>query len=237
MLIEHRAYTPRPGQLDAFLAAQVERGFAPIQPVLDRLIGYFIVLGGPVDQIVHLYRFDSYDDWVQRLHGLYGRPELQSYFVKVRPMMLAQENKFLLPAPLEALTPVWGNGNDWLPGQPIPSHAALSREAIVEEVTTTMMPGGAPVFWDAFREEALRAGGLATAHGFACFSSIVGRLHQIVQYRVFPDYATCEAHAHALRANAHWRAMQQRIAPVTASVERKLMTPAPRAEMSPLVIG
>lgn len=235
MLIEHRAYTPRPGNLAAFLDAQIERGFTPIQPVLDRLIGYFITCSGPEAQVVHLYRFDDVGDWFARLHGLYRVPALQPYFQKVRPLLVAQESKFLAPAPQPALTPVWGNGRDWLPGEPIPAALRLARDAILEETTLQLAPGGVPAYFAAFEAHALRAGALATAHGIGCFTSLVGRLHQVVQYRAFASLDACERHAAALRASTEWQAFQQAIAAITQGVERKLMTPAPIREMSPLV--
>ena len=112
MLIEKRVYTLRPGLTDAFMKAQVDRGWEPVHPILDKLIGYFSSAGGPRDEITHLYRFDSYDDWVKRLHGLYTVPGLAPYFAAVRPLMLAQVNEFIAPAPFAALTPLWGNGKD-----------------------------------------------------------------------------------------------------------------------------
>ncbi len=54
MLIEHRAYTLRPGNLDAFMQAQLDRGFELVGAIMERLIGYFVVRSGPEDQIVHL---------------------------------------------------------------------------------------------------------------------------------------------------------------------------------------
>ncbi|TBR20784.1 MAG: NIPSNAP family protein, partial [Reyranella sp.] len=115
MLIERRAYTMRPGRMDEFIDAQLERGFGPpIRQILDRLIAYFRTVSGPTDEVVHLWRFDSFEDWTSRLHSLYGRPELEPYFKTVRSLMVAQQNTFLVPAPLPALTPYWGNGQDWL---------------------------------------------------------------------------------------------------------------------------
>ena len=236
MLIEHRAYTPRAGNLDGFLDAQRERGFPLMQPVLDRLIGYFITRSGPETQVVHLYRFDDYNDWVARLHGLYKVDALQPYFRKVRPLLSAQENKFLVPAPATELTPIWGNGNDWLPGMPIPAAARLGPDSLIEETTCAMMPGGVPLYFQAFQDHGLAMGPLVGANALGCFTSVVGRLHEVVHYRAFPDFAACGAHQEALRTNPHWRAFMRAIAPMTGSVERKLMTPVPIREMSPLVI-
>ena len=77
----------KPGLLERFYETQVERGFDAVRPVIDRVIGYFSTVSGPADQVIHLYAFDSLDDWQTRLHGLYGVPELEPYFLNVRPLM------------------------------------------------------------------------------------------------------------------------------------------------------
>lgn len=67
MLIEHRAYTLKAGLMESLWQAQWERGYQLVQPILDRLIGYFSTTNGQEDQVVHLYRYDDYDDWARRL--------------------------------------------------------------------------------------------------------------------------------------------------------------------------
>lgn len=239
MLIEHRAYTLKPGNLERFYALQQERGFELVRPIMERLIGYFTVQAGPLDQIVHIYRFDSYDDWTRRLHGLYGVTALEPYFKNVRPLMLAQENRFLVPAPITALTPLWGNGNDWLPGAKLAVDAAATPELVIEEATLVMVPGSLPVYWNAFREHGLAAratGGeaLATQHLLGCFYTLVGRQHQVTHYRAYPSLAACRAHRQALADDPSWRTFMQTVAAMTASNEVKLMVPAPIAAMAPL---
>jgi len=234
MLIEHRRYTPRPGQYAAFIAAQHQRGFAVVRPILERLIGYFVADSGPTDEVVHLYRFDSYDDWTARLHGLYGVPALQPYFVTVRPLLLAQENKFLAPAPVAELTPHWGNGRDWLPSAgPLLGSLSGQPDLIIEETTLRFAPGGLVPYWQAWRDGGLGAGP-AVAHNLGVFISMVGPLHELVQYRCYPSHAARRAHREALADSAGWRALQQAAASVTAATSVQLLRPVTVPEMSPL---
>jgi NIPSNAP len=238
MLIEHRAYTLRPGNLDAFLTAQTVRGFERVRPIMECLIGYFVTQGGPETQIVHLYNFASYDDWTRRLHGLYGIKELEPYFKTVRPLMLAQENKFLVPAPIAELTPRWGNGNNWLPADgPILGRLGKATSNLVEESTLILTPGALVAYWQAYREQGLQAGSLATANLLGCFYCLVGRQHQVVHYRAYADYPALRSHRDALAANASWQAFQRVVAPLVMSAETKIMEPAPLAPMSPLFAG
>lgn len=238
MLIEHRAYTLRPGNLDAFLTAQTVRGFERVRPIMERLIGYFVTHSGPETQVVHLYNFASYDDWTKRLHGLYDIKELEPYFKTVRPLMLAQENKFLAPAPIVELTPRWGNGNNWLPAdRPILGKLGKSATNLVEESTLILTPGALAAYWQAYREHGLAAGSLATTSLLGCFYSLVGRQHQVVHYRSYADYPALRAHRDALAGNASWREFQRTCAPLVMSADTKVMEPAPLAPMSPLYEG
>jgi len=147
----------KPGLHERFYETQVERGFDAIKPVLDRLIGYFSTVSGPLEQVVHLYAFASLEDWRDRLHGLYDVPELLPYFEKVRPIMLAQENHVLLPAPVEALTPHFRIGDFWQRTDgPLPGAGSM-RELVLEEQVISVRPGQLPKYWKAIEELGLSA--------------------------------------------------------------------------------
>ncbi len=231
MLIERRAYTMRPGRMEDFIAAQFARGFGPpMSRVLDRLIGYFRTVSGPTDQMVHLWRFDGFDDWTARLHGLYGRPELEPYFKTVRSLMLAQENAFLVPAPLPQLTPYWGNGNDWLAEQG--PRLAAAEATLVEETAYQLLPGTLPAFWDSLRQEGLRAEA-AGRHLFGAFHTTIGQLHRVLIYRRYAGLEQRLAHRAALRADPAWQSFERRIGAEGASATAMLLQPIDGREMSP----
>jgi hypothetical protein len=234
MLIEKRVYTLRPGLTDAFMRAQAERGFEQVRPILEKLIGYFSTQGGPRDQIVHLYRFDSYEDWVRRLHGLYKVPELEPYFRTVRPLMLAQENEFLAPAPIAALTPLWGNGKDAAPRGALAQAPALGAPMLVEEQVTQLLPGKMPGYWEAWKNHGLGTGELATLRLIGVFTTAVGQQHKVTWYRWHADRAARDASRDALAAHPGWQAFLSETSSLVASYESKLLTPAPFAEMSPM---
>jgi hypothetical protein len=78
MLMEQRTYTLKMGNLERFLDLQIGRGSEDPRQILERLIGYFYTESGPSVQIVHLYRYDDYDDWVKRAVGLNLVENLQS---------------------------------------------------------------------------------------------------------------------------------------------------------------
>ena len=237
MLIEQRVYTLKAGCMEAFWQAQHTRGYELIKPILDRLIGYFSTVTGPDCQIVHLYRYDSYDDWLNRLQGLYRITALESYFKTARPLLLAQENRFFVPAPIVELTPFWGNGNDWLPGGRQYANLATEPALLVEESVTTLLPGTLPAYWQSYKDYGLPAGEVATAHLLGSFVSLVGKQHQVFHYRCYPDFPARRRHLETRVEDSKWRAFSETVAPLIVSCENKLLQPAQIEQLSPLFFG
>lgn len=229
MLFEQRIYTLRPGTLEAFWQAQRDRGFELVRPILERQVGYFSALSGAADQIIHLYRYDSHEDWLNRLHGLYRVAALEPYFKTVRALMLAQENRFLVPAPLPQLSPLWAGPHDWLPSQGAVFRRATDKgPAVVEERTTVLLPGTLPLFWQAFREHRLEAE--QTGEWLGCFTTLVGRQHQVVQLRVYADGAERQSGAPDGLPQEFARSIRN----LVVSDEVRLLSPSRIPELSPL---
>jgi len=234
MLFEQRCYTLKPGATTAFWQAQVERGFERVQPVQQRLVGYFHNVSGAVDQVTHLYRYDSYDDWKQRLHGLYGVSSLEPYFRTVRALMTAQENQFFAVAPIEQLNPLWGADRDWIPDQPAPVLKGAVMGSLVEEQTTALLPGTAPSYWQAWRDVLGDVAAVDAGSLIVTLASLVGRQHQIVTYRHFPDMKARDELAARRHDSAAWAKLQAALTPLVVSNVTKLLRPAPVPQVSPL---
>ncbi|MCC6777645.1 MAG: NIPSNAP family protein [Hyphomicrobiales bacterium] len=235
MLIEHRAYTMRPGLAGRFVEMQSERGFESVRSTMERLIGYFHVVGGPDDEIIHLYRYDSLDDWYERLHGFYAAPTSNAYLGAVRKLMIAQENRFFAPAPVSGLTPVWGGEHDWLPTQPSTTPFVTNKGQIVEEATLVLTPGLLDDYWESWEQNGLQAQAV-TRHLLATFYCLTGRLHQIVFYTLYDSLEQREAHRQALLTDAAWLRHLDFVRPRTSSHTVKLLRPVDVPEMSPFFI-
>lgn len=234
MLFEQRCYSFKPGAVPAFWQAQIDRGFNLVQPIQQRLVGYFQGVTGPLDQVTHLYRYDSFDDWKQRLHGLYGVPALEPYFRTVRALMSAQQNQFFTLAPVTELNPIWGEGRDWTPDQPSPTLPRAAPDSLVEETTTVLLPGAMPAYWQAWRSFVRDAELLDAESLMVSLVSMVGRQHQVVVYRQFPDMKTRDERLAVRQDIEGWRALQKILAPMVVSQQTRLMRPAPLAELAPL---
>jgi hypothetical protein len=233
MLIEHRVYTLTPGAEAAFWDAQRERGEDGLRPILDRLIGTYAARSGKTDQIVSLYRYDSFEDWQTRLFGLYRQAALQTYFRSVRPLIKRQESRFLVPAPLPELTPHWGSGRDWLPAHG-PKFISARTGSVMEELTLSLAAGGVPACWEAVEQHRLTSDPVVMAGLCAGFGTIAGALNQVLLYWHYPDNQERDDHLRRLRESGRWNDFLRSLAPFNVEAERRLLAPSSVTDMSPL---
>lgn len=67
------------------------------------MLGYFHTEFGPLNQIVHLWGYDSLEERRQRRERLFADAEWKAYIQEARPLILTQENKLLIPAPFSPM--------------------------------------------------------------------------------------------------------------------------------------
>lgn len=97
MIIDHRTYTIAHGRNKAYLEL-FEREALPVQlEHLGELIGYFQTTLGPLNQVIQLWRYDSLADMERRRAARDADPAWNSYREKSAGMLIAQENKILVP--------------------------------------------------------------------------------------------------------------------------------------------
>lgn len=99
MIVEERIYTLHPGQAPAYLKAYQEEGLAIQKPILGRLVGYYMTEFGPLNQVIHMWAYDSLAEREERRAKLGASEAWRAYIAKVRGMIVTQENKILVPAP------------------------------------------------------------------------------------------------------------------------------------------
>lgn len=97
MIVEERIYTLHPGKVPDYLRHYENEGLAIQQPILGRLIGYFSTEFGALNQIVHLWGYDSLEERAKRRAVLLADAGWKSYVAKVQPLIRTMENKLLIP--------------------------------------------------------------------------------------------------------------------------------------------
>jgi hypothetical protein len=99
MIYEQRTYTLPHGKMSEYLA-RYERNGLPLQmKYLGRLLGFFVSDVGPLNQVIHIWAYDSYADRECRRAALEEDPAWIAFKETNRGSFLAQEVKIMRPAP------------------------------------------------------------------------------------------------------------------------------------------
>ena len=97
MIVEQRTYTLKPLRTRDFLALY-ERAALPLQKKhLGHLVGFFVSEVGPLNQVVHLWAFDSLAERERRRKAMEEDPRWPDYVNALRELdvILEQETKML----------------------------------------------------------------------------------------------------------------------------------------------
>ena len=238
MIIEYRAYTMKVGNLNKFYQAQIDRGFDGVMAPLMResLIGYFITISGPVEQVIHLYSFENLEEWRDRYDKIYSIDELQNYFYMVRPLIQAQENTFLVPAPISSASSLFNNEYCWKRGDKPLADLNNLTSLLIEQQTISLLPGTLGKYWEAYEEHALQCLTPLETNQIGTFYTLIGSLHTVYHIRYFDDMPDKVRRTNAVLMNPRWNEFLDRIQSLVISRDTKYMTPAPVKEMSPLFV-
>ncbi len=99
MIVEERIYTIATGQIGNYVKAYSEEGLAIQKPILGRLVGYYTTEFGPLNQVIHMWAYESLAERAERRAKLFADPAWLAYLAKLRGLVVTQENKLLIPAP------------------------------------------------------------------------------------------------------------------------------------------
>ena len=103
MIIEHRTYKIKPGKLNILMDLYEKEGMAVHKEILGNQIGYFYTEIGPLNEIVHMYGYESLDDRAKRRKELSQTKVWQKYITKAIDLIEYQESKILMPAEFSAI--------------------------------------------------------------------------------------------------------------------------------------
>lgn len=109
MLYEIRTYRLKNGAIPEYLKVVGEIGITIQKKHLGNLVGYFSSEIGPINEIVHIWGFESLDDRQARRARLGADPEWQAFLPKIRDLIVTADNKIMSPAvfsPLGCTAPV-----------------------------------------------------------------------------------------------------------------------------------
>lgn len=105
MLVEERTYTTHPGKVREYLALYEAEGLPVQLRILGRLVGYYQTEIGELNQVVHMWAYETLDERTEKRRQLLADPGFQVYVRKMLPLLQRQESRLLRPSPF--FTPVW----------------------------------------------------------------------------------------------------------------------------------
>lgn len=105
MLVEERTYTTHPGKYREYLALYEAEGLEIQHRILGRMVGYYYSDIGDLNQIVHLWAYESLDERAERRTRLLADPGFKAYVARMLPLLQAQHSRILRPAPF--FQPQW----------------------------------------------------------------------------------------------------------------------------------
>lgn len=108
MIVEMRTYTLKPLRTGEFLALYEQLALPLQRRYLGNLIGFFVTEVGPLNQVVHLWGFDSLAERERRRHEMERDPQWAVYRQRLRELdpIDRQESKLLRPVPFSAPPPM-----------------------------------------------------------------------------------------------------------------------------------
>lgn len=95
MIFEHRTYTVAHGQMDSYLARYEEHALPVQLKHLGRLLGFFVSEIGPLNQVVHIWVYDSLADRESRRAALDADPAWHAFKQINRGTFVEQDVKIL----------------------------------------------------------------------------------------------------------------------------------------------
>ena len=99
MIVDHRTYTLHPGKLKEYVERYEREGRAIQTRHLGQPVGWYTSMDiGPLNQVVHLWGYESLEDRVKRRAAMMADPEWLAFVAKQAPLIQHQENKILAPA-------------------------------------------------------------------------------------------------------------------------------------------
>ena len=97
MIIEMRTYTIKPGELQNFISIYDNEIRDIHTKVLGNQIGFFYTEVGNVNEVIHLYGYESFEDRKLRRQTLSKLPEFHKYIDKVKSLIIDMKNQLMTP--------------------------------------------------------------------------------------------------------------------------------------------
>ncbi|HDS1682335.1 TPA: NIPSNAP family protein [Pseudomonas putida] len=99
-IVDLRVYTIRPRCMAAFLEAFEQLAMPILRRHLGTPLGFYVSSIGPLNQVVHLWGYNSLADFERRSAARDADPDFAAYLQATRDLVVAQETRIIKPVHL-----------------------------------------------------------------------------------------------------------------------------------------
>jgi hypothetical protein len=99
MLYEIKTYQVAPGCMRECLKLYADEGYEHFKPFEPSLIGYFVSEVGELNQLVQMWKFESYMQRQAMLETLRADPRFNAFIKRLTPLLQEQRSMLLTAAP------------------------------------------------------------------------------------------------------------------------------------------
>jgi len=97
MIVDHRTYRIKHGKTAEYIKLFEEFGLPVQRRHLGEPLGYFQTTLGSINEVVHLWGYESLADMEKRRAARDADPDWAAYKKKTAGMLMVQDNKILTP--------------------------------------------------------------------------------------------------------------------------------------------
>ena len=99
MIVEMRTYTIHPGTAPAYFKVYETMGMEVQKEILGHMVGYYVTEIGELNQVVHMWAYDSLDNRTERRAKLMQDERWKKMLPELRKFIISQKTQILIPAP------------------------------------------------------------------------------------------------------------------------------------------
>ena len=217
MIVDARTYTVAAGKMPAYLEAYSSQGLPLQRKHGFELGGYFTVETGPLNQVVHYWKWQSAAHRQECRRALYADREWTEYRKSNSAGVIVQQFNRLL-AGTDVVEPFSFMGNG-------------SELAFVDERTYTISYPQVPQFIEITKKMAYPITREAGWQLIGYFTSVTGTVNQVVHLWYWDSHAQREEIIAATQANPDWPVYQAANGPRIEAQESRYLVPT---DFSPL---
>ena len=99
MIVEMRTYTIHPGTAPAYFKVYQTMGMEAQKEILGHMVGYYATEIGDLNQVVHMWAYDTLDSRTERRAKLMQDERWKKMLPELRKFIISQKTQILIPAP------------------------------------------------------------------------------------------------------------------------------------------